>query len=166
MRISKIKIFIFVLIFVKLIEVDAYYFDYIKVNEKQNVSVEFECDKIGNYTYKLHFIHYGNIKENMQINIYLNGNLVYKIGDSNDASPAHEKNVTVDITDYLKDGENVLRVEGISIKGNETYHPYYVLDEVYINEPIKSPISFRSVVLTLILTTFIILKMEILNKNK
>ena len=82
--------------------------------------------------------------------------MVYTIDDSNDSSPAYKKNVSIDITDYLKDGENVLKVEGVNLIGNETYHPYYVLDEVYINEPVKSSITFESIILILLIIGFLI----------
>ncbi|CAB3289251.1 conserved protein of unknown function [Methanocaldococcus lauensis] len=134
----------------------GYYFGYIKVNEKSPTYKKGFYINVENYTYKLHFIHYGNIKENMQINIYLNGKLVYSIDDSIDGSGSYKKNASIDLTNYLKDGENVLKVEGINLKGNETYHPYYVLDNVEIKEPTKSPISFGSNVLTLILIGIII----------
>ncbi|XRO75804.1 hypothetical protein ACO3TA_02785 [Methanocaldococcus sp. 28A] len=155
------KCYIILLVFLLLNSIFGYYLGYIKINEESpTYKEEFDINKLVNYTYKLYFIHYGNIKENMQVNIYLNEKLVYKIDDSIDGSGNYKKEAVIDIRDYLKDGKNVLKVEGINLKGNETYHPYYVLDEVYINEPTKSPISFGSVFLTLILIGLIIFYYE------
>ncbi|AIJ04914.1 hypothetical protein JH146_0063 [Methanocaldococcus bathoardescens] len=135
----------------------GYYFEYIKITESNPTkTITFKINKVENYTYKLSFVHYGTIKENMQVNIYLNGNLVYVIDDSNDASPAYKKNVSIDITDYLKDGENVLKVDGVNLIGNGNYHPYYVLKDVYINEPTKTPIDFKLMIYTLLIIGFLI----------
>ena len=134
----------------------GYYFEYIKVTESNPTkTIIFNIDKVENYTYKLSFVHYGNIKESMQVYIYLNGNLVYTIDDSNDASPTYRKNATINITNYLRNGENVLKVEGVNLIGNENYHPYYVLDEVYINEPTKAPINFKLMIYTLLIISFL-----------
>ncbi|XRO77717.1 hypothetical protein ACO3VM_04090 [Methanocaldococcus sp. 10A] len=152
------RFMLILLLLLFLSSIFGYYFGYIKVNEESpSYKKEFDINKVENYTYKLYFIHYGNIKENMKVNIHLNGNLIYTIDDANDGSGHYKKETVVDITDYLKDGKNVLKVEGIHINGNETYHPYYVLDNVYINEPTKSLISFKCGVLTLILMGFIII---------
>ena len=152
------KIFILmILLFISIISVNAYYLGYIEVKEDCfNITKSFNINKIDNYTYYLKFIHYGNINSSMEVDIYLNGRLVYKIDDSNDGSGNYKKNVSIDITNYLKDGKNVLRVVGINLMGNELYHPYYVLNNVYINEPTKTPIKFEIAILTLILMTTIV----------
>ncbi len=151
---------IFLLFLLFLSSSFGYYFDYIKVNENIPVkTVTFKINKADNYSYKLSFVHYGNINKDMKINLYLNGNLIYTIDDSNDASPAYKKNVTIDITNYLKDGKNILKVEAVNLIGNENYHPYYVLKDVYINEPqTKTPISFGLMVITLLIMSFLIYK--------
>ncbi|ADC69093.1 conserved hypothetical protein [Methanocaldococcus sp. FS406-22] len=141
----------------------GYYLGYIEVTESNPAkTITFNMNKVENYTYKLSFVHYGNIKENMQVNIYLNENLVYTIDDSDDTSPAYKKNISIDITDYLKNGENVLKVEGVNLIGNESYNPYYVLKDVYINEPTKTPISFELMIYTLLIISYLI---YIFNEN-
>lgn len=133
----------------------GYYFDYIKVSESNPIkTITFKINKAENYSYKLSFVHYGNINKSMKVNIYLNGNLAYTIDDSNDASPAYKKNASIDITNYLKDGENVLKVEGMNLIGNENYHPYYVLKDIYINEPAKTPIDFKLMIYALLIICF------------
>ncbi|XRP97101.1 hypothetical protein ACO3UB_00890 [Methanocaldococcus sp. 16A] len=152
------KILLILLHLLFLNSIYGYYFGYIKVNENTLLyEKDFKINKDENYKYKLYFVHYGNINENMKVKIYLNDNLIYTIDDANDGSGNYKKKVIIDITDYLENGENVLKVEGINIKGNETYHPYYVLDECYIDEPMKTSITFGSVFLTLILIGLIIL---------
>ncbi|EHP87931.1 hypothetical protein [Methanotorris formicicus] len=146
------KIVLMLIIFLIMGNVFGYYFGYIKVSGSNPLyEKEFDIEKVGNYTYYLNFVHYGNINESMEINIYLNGDLVYKIDDSNDAFPANKKNTSVDVTSYLKDGKNVLKVEGINLTGR-----YYVLDDTQIIEPIKTPITPKSILTILLILTYIL----------
>jgi len=155
-KISMILIFLFL-----LGEVFGYYSERMNISEDQaDKTVVFNITKINNYTYNLKFIHYGNLQEDMQVNIYVNDHLVYKINDSNDGSPAYKKNVTVNITNYLKNGKNILKIEGINIVGNESYHPYYVLKEVCINEPVRISMNgnFELVIVVLTISGVLVCK--------
>ncbi|WP_423792907.1 hypothetical protein ACPB8Q_01515 [Methanocaldococcus indicus] len=156
------KKYIIVLILILILNVCmSYYINYIKVNEESpNKSITFTINKVEIYSYKMSFVHYGNINKNMKVNIYLNGNLIYVIDDSNDGSGNYKKNVTIDITNYLKNGKNTLRVEGMNLIGNDSYHPYYVVKDININEPIKTPINFELMIFSLLIIGLIIVKLS------
>jgi hypothetical protein len=146
------KLLIILALFLLLNGVFGYHSEKINISETfPNKTITFKIDKIKNYTYMLSFTHYGNLQENMNVNIYLNEHLIYKINDSNDASPAYMRNVSIDITNYLVNGVNTLKIEGIDLVGGNSYHPYYVLKNIYINEPIKIATNGKFELLTVLL---------------
>ena len=96
----------------------------------------------------------------MVVNIYLNNHLIYKINDSNDASPAYMRNVSIDITNHVVNGVNTLKIEGINLVGSNSYHPYYVLKEVRINEPVRISMNgnFELVIVVLTISGVLVCK--------
>ena len=151
---SNKNIIILCLFLLLLNGVFAYDFGKIKVNHNEDSKIyDFSIDKVENYNYYLTFEHYGNIGSGMKVNIYINGNLVYTIDDSNDGSGNYKKNASIDITNYLNNGSNTLEVKGINFVPGR----YYVLKNTHINEPstIKVPISITQVIIYMITTVFI-----------
>jgi hypothetical protein len=49
----------------------------------------------------------------------------------------------------------------VNLIGNESYNPYYVLDEVYINEPTKTPIGFELMIYSLLIIGFLACKIGV-----
>ncbi|HIP35106.1 MAG TPA: hypothetical protein EYG87_03545 [Methanothermococcus okinawensis] len=155
-----------ILLFLLLLLIDgvfAYNFGYIKINYKEDSKIyNFQIDKVENYTYNLTFRHYGNIDKDMEIRIYLNGKLIYTIEGSNRGFTWDVKKVKVDVTDCINNGSNTLRIEGVNLRADSTrnYNPYYVLDDVRIDEPltVKAPVSIVQVVICVITTIVISMK--------
>ena len=140
----------------------AYNFGYIKINYKENSkSYNFHINKVENYTYYLTFEHYGNIDEGMEVKIYLNGKLIYTIKGDNRGFTWDVKKVKVDITEYLNNGSNTIKIEGVlRADPDRDYYPYYVLDGVRIDEPftVKVPVSIVQVVVCVITTVLVGIK--------
>lgn len=154
MLFSNKNIVILCLFLLLLNGVFAYDFGRINVNyNNENEICNFNINKVENYTYYLTFEHYGNINKTMKVEIYLNGNLIYTIEGDNRGFPFDKNNVSIDVTNYLNNGSNTLRVEGINFVPGR----YYVLDNIHINEPltIKVPISITQVMIYTIATVFV-----------
>ena len=140
---------------------------YIKINYRETTEIyNFSINKMEDCTYILTFEHYGNINESMRVEIYLNEKLIYTIDDSNDGSTNSKKNVNIDITNYLENRSNTLKVVGINItKGS--YPSYYVLNKTSIickpSTTVKVPVSIPQVILSSIMTIFI--SLEYLTNN-
>ncbi|WP_456471497.1 hypothetical protein [Methanocaldococcus sp.] len=150
MKILRILIILFLLSYVS-----AFYYDKIIINENNpEKEINFNFSKVDNYKYNLTFFHYGNIKRDMKVEIYLNNKLIYIIDKS--AFPGDKKFVSLDITDYLKDGRNVLKVKGVNFNNSPNYSPYYALDNIYINHPSNSPINLSLILILLFLFTLFI----------
>ena len=133
----------------------AHSFGYIKINYKENSKTyKFQIDKVENYTYNLTFEHYGNIDKGMGIKIYLNGKLIYTIEGDGRGFTWDVKRVKIDVTDYINNGSNTLKVEGMNLKADpeRKYYPYYVLEGVRIDEPftVKVSVSIIQVVVCVI----------------
>lgn len=137
------------------------YSDYYKVNVDEKSKTEtFNIDKVENYTYKLSYVHYGNLQEGMYVKIFVNGHNIreYSKDLSNTGSGAYKKleNKT-DITNYLVNGSNELKIES-NIWKTENSSPYYVLENFEITEhevstinlPISSDVNFFVFILCLI----------------
>lgn len=138
----------------------AYNFGYIKINYKEsNKTYNFHIEKIENYTYNLTFEHYGNIDEDMKVNIYLNDKLIYTIEGEGRGYTWGKKKTKIDITEYLNNGGNTLRIEGINLNSSskDNYHPYYVLNNVEIDEPfiLRVSVSIAQVVICIVTTTLV-----------
>ncbi|BAP60361.1 hypothetical protein MMKA1_02440 [Methanococcus maripaludis KA1] len=124
------------------------YSDYYKVNVDEKSKTEtFNIDKVENYTYKLSYVHYGNLQEGMYVKIFVNGNNIHEYSKdlSNTGSGAYKKSENkTDITNYLVNGSNELKIES-NIWKTENSSPYYVLENFEITEhevsTIKLPIS-------------------------
>ncbi|MBW9221455.1 hypothetical protein KKP97_00125 [Methanothermococcus sp. SCGC AD-155-C09] len=160
MLFSNKNILILCLFLLLLNGVFAYDFGKIKVNHNDgSKTYDFNIDKVENYTYNLNFEHYGNIGSGMKVNIYINGNLVYTIDDSKDGSGRYKKKVSIDITNYLNNGSNTLKVEGVNLVADPSrdYYPYYALNKVHINEPftLRVPVSLTQVIIYIITTVYI-----------
>ena len=146
------------LLFLLLLLIDgvsAYDFGYIKINYKEDSKTyNFQIDKVENYTYNLTFEHYGNIDKGMGVKIYLNGKLIYTIEGDGRGFTWDVKRVKIDVTDYINNGSDTLKVEGVNLKADpeRRYYPYYVLDGVRIDEPftVKVPVSIAQVVVCVI----------------
>lgn len=155
MRRYKYLILIMLLLF--LSSSFGYYFGKITVSTNHPVyEKEFEINKVENYTYKLSFVHYGIMNKTGVIYICLNDVVIYKIDKSNKININQKpySNVSIDITDYLKDGRNKLKVYAEKLNS----HNYYVLKDVYINEPTKTPISFGLMVSALLVIGLLIIR--------
>jgi len=154
------NIFLIFVLLVLFSSVNGYYAGYFKVNVNEQFKTEtFNIDKVENYTYKITYVHYGNIQEGMYAKISLNGNSIkeYSKDYGNLGSGNYKKSEEVDITNYLLDGKNELTVES-NIWETMNSSPYYVMDNVKISEPpLKLPISLEMNFLTLILC-FLFLK--------
>jgi len=147
-------------IFLLITPIHGYYLEYSKVNaDHQSLTETFNIDKLENYTYKLSYVHYGNIQEGMSVKIFINGIYVYEYSKdlSNIGSGAYKKSEDgIDITDYLVNGSNEFKIES-RIWETNTSSPYYVVRNIEITEPcpaiIKLPIYFNVNFLTFILCT-------------
>ncbi len=148
------KYLIFFLLFLCINISYSYNFGYIKLNVTNPMYMkEFYIDK-ANYSYIFSFNHYGNINKSMKIEIYLNENLIYIIDDSNDGSGNYKKSVSLNVSKYLRNGKNILKIKGYLKKGN--YSPYYVLSNAQISEPYTVPISNFMVFITLMILGIIV----------
>ena len=149
---------IFLLFLLLLNSSFGYYFGKINVSTNHNIyEKEFNINKVENYTYKLSFIHYGIMNKTGVVYIYLNDIVIYKIDKGNKINSNQKPypKVSINITDYLKDGRNKLKVYAEKLNS----HNYYVLKDVYINEPqTKTPISFGLMIITLLIMSFLIYK--------
>ncbi|XRP96780.1 hypothetical protein ACO3UB_07515 [Methanocaldococcus sp. 16A] len=136
----------------------------LEVTKNKHVdNITFNIDKVENQEYILKFQHYGtfSFSGNFNVSLYLNGNLIYTINDSNNAAPFNKKTASITITNYLKNGNNVLelKVTGNNIKGN-----YYKITNIFIlttpttNPTTKTPIPPLAIILTLIIISTIALK--------
>ncbi len=135
------------------------YFDELEVKETENKdNVSFTIDKVENQKYILKFQHYGNINESMRVYLYLNDNLVYTIDEGNKGSPSSKKNESIDITNYLKNGENILKLVGENLAVEGDYNPYYKLRNITINPTAKAPIPFGVVIFSLIGMAFLLIR--------
>ena len=138
----------------------AYNFGYIKINYKESSKTyNFHINKVENYTYYLTFEHYGNIDSDMGVKIYINGEVIYSIEGDGRGFTWDVKKVKVDVTEYLNSGSNTLRIEGVNLRAdpNRKYYPYYVLDNVKIDEPFtfRVPVSIVQVIICLITTLLV-----------
>ena len=135
----------------------GYYFGKINVSTNHPVyEKEFEINKVENYTYKLSFVHYGVMNKTGRINIYLNDNVIYTIDKTNKININQKPypKVSIDITGYLKEGKNTLKVYAENLNN----HNYYVLKDVYINEPTKTTIGFELMIYTLLIIGYLMYK--------
>jgi len=151
--------FLFIIsIFLLISSVNGYYADYLKVNaQDQTLTETFNIDKVDNYTYKLSYVRYGNIQEGMYVKLYVNGNIVKEYSkDFSNLEFGESDELDIDITNYLQNGSNELKIES-NIWKTENSSPYYVIKNFKISEPnttVKLPISlnlnFLAVILCLI----------------
>ena len=165
---SSLKIFLILIILnIFLVSVNAYHCSEIKItSENPEKTVSFNIHKTLNYTYNMSFTHYGNIKNYTTVEIYLNNHLLYTIKKSNNntGSGNYKKSVSINITNYLNNGENTLKMRGDNMNALN-YTPYYTLENIYINEPIKSSVPTPALIIGSLLITIIILKNKNSNKN-
>ena len=160
------KIFLIFLIIFNILSVNAYYCSEMEITSKiPEKTVSFNIHKISNYTYSISFTHYGNIKNYTTVEIYLNNHLIYVIKKSNNntGSGNYKKSVSINITNYLNNGENTLKMVGHNMNASN-YTPYYKLENIHINEPIKLPVPTPTLILSILLITVLILRNEINNK--
>ena len=122
--------------------------------------INFDINKLENYRYYLKFEHYGTIGEDIQVNVYINENLVYTIDDSNNVPPWSPEEVEIDITEHLENGNNILRVEGINL--SRYRRRYYTLNNIYIickpSTTVKVPVSITQAIISIIATMLISVK--------
>ena len=155
-----LKIFLIFLIILNIFSVNAYYCSEIEITSKiPKKTVSFNIHKISNYTYNISFTHYGNIKNYTTVEIYLNNHLIYTIKKSNNntGSGNYKKSVSIAITNHLNNGENTLKMTGLNM-GALNYTPYYKLENIHINEPVKSPVPTPTLIISILLITILILK--------
>ena len=154
------NILILILLLLLLDGAFAYNFGYIKINYKESSKTyNFHINKVENYTYYLTFEHYGNIDSDMGVKIYINGEVIYSIEGDGRGFTWDVKKVKIDVTNYLNNGNNTLRIEGVNLKTDpdRKYYPYYVLDNVKIDEPftLRVPVSIVQVIICLITTVLV-----------
>ncbi|MBA2853242.1 hypothetical protein [Methanococcus maripaludis] len=137
------------------------YSDYYKVNVDEKSKTEtFNIDKVENYTYKLSYVHYGNLQEGMYVKIFVNGHNIHEYSKdlSNTGSGAYKKSENeTDITNYLVNGSNEFKIES-NIWETENSSPYYALENFEITGhevstiklPISSDVNFLVFILCLI----------------
>ncbi|ENN96587.1 hypothetical protein J422_01455 [Methanocaldococcus villosus KIN24-T80] len=159
---KKMIILVGILLLISAIYGEALNLGSLNVTKKQKMkNISFTINKVKNQKYTLNFIHYGNINENMKVYLYLNDNLIYTIGDSNDGSGHYKKRKSLDITKYLNDGSNILKLEGENLN-TANYSVYYKLENITISTPTtKTPIPLGAVILTLIAIPLIILRKKV-----
>ncbi|ACX71944.1 conserved hypothetical protein [Methanocaldococcus vulcanius M7] len=116
---------------------------------------EFTLKKVENFTYKLTFTHYGIMNKSGVIYILLNGKIIYKIDKNNKVNINNKPypTISIDIAHTLKNGKNILEIYALNLNN----HNYYVLNNVYINEPTKTPISTKLELCILILMSMCII---------
>ncbi|ABR56229.1 hypothetical protein [Methanococcus aeolicus] len=158
-----INILIILLVLIIIVPINAYYTSEISINSNiPEKNISFTINKISNYdNYNISFTHFGNIKNYTVVKIFINNKEIYTISKSNNntGSGSYKKSISIDITNYLNNGDNTLKMVGNNM-GAPNYTPYYKLKNIHITEPVKTPIPTIALIFSSILITIIIL-----NKN-
>ena len=156
---SSLKIFLILFMLSNILMINAYYNPEMIINsDTPEKNISFNINKASNYSYNISFIHFGNIKNYTTVEIYLNNHLIYIISKSNNntGSGIYKKSISIDITDNLTNGMNILKIVGKNMDAIN-YTPYYELENIYINEPIKTPIPIAGIIITIVMLCFFII---------